>query len=441
MHAPEGGGGSTGEGRHGLSRSTIPSSAATNVASAVASFDTDAHSKRCASSPRAASARPVTTAATWPHCQSSIARRASTARDYRLERQLISSGAAFEERVGYSRAVRVGDHVWVSGTAPIMPGDADPPAGAYDQACVCLAIIAKALEEAGASLDAVVRTRIYVTEASLIDEVGRAHGEAFATARPATTGIVTQLLDPRWLVEIEAEAVDTSRVKQIFPPSITGKGAEGTGSSQPSVLDHAFGKSTRTHSASRRSTSCWIPRRGISCSTSTRCRCCRRRRHQDQIHAELMQSVLEVTTPVCRTAATYAVARAAARLRRELARSEGCRVGSAGTHPFSLFERQRITARDRYRQLVDQLQYVARRELIFGMHMHVAVDDPEKVIQVMNGLLLHLPQMLALSASSPFWRGEPTGLYSSRQMVFAAFPRSGSSSWYSSSTPSVYGSL
>jgi carboxylate-amine ligase len=108
-----------------------------------------------------------------------------------------------------------------------------------------------------------------------------------------------------------------------------------------------------------------------------------------------------------------------------IARSEGCRVGSAGTHPFSLFERQRITARDRYRQLVDQLQYVARRELIFGMHMHVAVDEPEKVIQVMNGLLVHLPQMLALSASSPFWRGEPTGLSSSRQMVFAAFPRSG----------------
>jgi carboxylate-amine ligase len=148
--------------------------------------------------------------------------------------------------------------------------------------------------------------------------------------------------------------------------------------------------------------------------------------HEDHIHAELMQSVLEVTTPVCRTAGD--VMRSLAQLRgyvAEIARSEGCRVGSAGTHPFSLFERQRITARDRYRQLVDQLQYVARRELIFGMHMHVAVDDPEKVIQVMNGLLLHLPQVLALSASSPFWRGEPTGLSSSRQMVFAAFPRSG----------------
>jgi enamine deaminase RidA (YjgF/YER057c/UK114 family) len=123
-----------------------------------------------------------------------------------VERQLISSGAAFEERVGYSRAVRVGNQVWVAGTAPIMPGDADPPSTAYEQARVCLGIIERALAEAGASLDDVVRTRLYVTDASLIDEVGRAHGEAFAKARPATTGIVTQLLDPRWLVEIEAEA-------------------------------------------------------------------------------------------------------------------------------------------------------------------------------------------------------------------------------------------
>ena len=101
------------------------------------------------------------------------------------------------------------------------------------------------------------------------------------------------------------------------------------------------------------------------------------------------------------------------------------RVGSAGTHPFSLFERQRITARDRYRALIDQLQYVARRELIFGMHVHVAVDDADKAIKVIGGLLPHLAPLLALSASSPFWRGEPTGLASSRQIVFAAFPRSG----------------
>jgi enamine deaminase RidA (YjgF/YER057c/UK114 family) len=124
-----------------------------------------------------------------------------------VERQRISSGAALEERYGYSRAVRIGDRVWVAGTAPIMPGDADPPDSPYEQARVCLQIIERALAEAGASLDDVVRTRIYVTDMRDAPEVGRAHGEAFATARPALTGIVTGLLDPRWLVEIEAEAV------------------------------------------------------------------------------------------------------------------------------------------------------------------------------------------------------------------------------------------
>ena len=145
-----------------------------------------------------------------------------------------------------------------------------------------------------------------------------------------------------------------------------------------------------------------------------------------RLNAELMQSVLEIATPVCRTAGD--VMEELSTLRgyvRDVARGQGLRVGSAGTHPFSLFERQRITAKDRYHALIDQLQYVARRELIFGMHIHVAVDDPDKAIQIVNGLLPHLAPLLALSASSPFWRGEPTGLASSRQIVFSAFPRSG----------------
>jgi carboxylate-amine ligase len=141
---------------------------------------------------------------------------------------------------------------------------------------------------------------------------------------------------------------------------------------------------------------------------------------------ELMQSVLEIATPVCDTPAE--VDRELRKLREyvtSVAAQKSLRVGSAGTHPFSLFEAQRITARDRYRALVDQMQYVARRELIFGLHIHVAVDDAEKAIQVVNGLLVELPLLLALSASSPFWRGEATGLASTRQLVFAAFPRSG----------------
>jgi enamine deaminase RidA (YjgF/YER057c/UK114 family) len=124
-----------------------------------------------------------------------------------MERRLISSGSSWEERYGYSRAVVTGAHVHVAGTAPIMPGDADPPSDPYAQATVCIGIIERALAEAGSSLDEVVRTRIFVTDATYIDDVGRAHGEAFGTARPATTAIVAQLLDPRWLVEIEAEAV------------------------------------------------------------------------------------------------------------------------------------------------------------------------------------------------------------------------------------------
>jgi enamine deaminase RidA (YjgF/YER057c/UK114 family) len=102
--------------------------------------------------------------------------------------------------------VRAGSQVWVSGTAPIMPGDADPPDDAYEQARICLEIVGRALGELGASLDDVVRTRLYLTDAGDIDAVGRAHREAFDVARPATTAIVTALLDPRWRVEIEAEA-------------------------------------------------------------------------------------------------------------------------------------------------------------------------------------------------------------------------------------------
>ena len=124
-----------------------------------------------------------------------------------MERRRISSGSAWEERGGYSRAVVAGGRVFVAGTAPIMPGDADPPPDPYGQARRCLEIVEAALREAGGSLEDVVRTRLLMTDAAYAPEVLRAHGEAFGKARPACTGIVVGLLDPRWLVEIEVDAV------------------------------------------------------------------------------------------------------------------------------------------------------------------------------------------------------------------------------------------
>jgi enamine deaminase RidA (YjgF/YER057c/UK114 family) len=113
-----------------------------------------------------------------------------------------------EPVVGYSRAVVVGPHVWISGTAPIPADGSEPPSGSYGQARLGLEIVGGALEQAGARLEDVVRTRIYVTPDADWDGVAKAHGEVFGTIRPATTGLVVHaLLDPRWLVEIEAEAL------------------------------------------------------------------------------------------------------------------------------------------------------------------------------------------------------------------------------------------
>jgi len=208
-----------------------------------------------------------------------------------------------------------------------------------------------------------------------------------------------------------------------YPPSITGKGSQHGGS----VLDHRFGHGAPYTLGVEEEYMLLDPETfDLVQHIDTVLAAVSGSELEARINPELMQSVLEITTPVCSTASD--VAGALRELRSfvgSTAKDQGMRFASAGTHPFSLFERQRITAKDRYRALVDQMQYVARRELIFGMHVHVAVDDPEKAVQVVNGLVAHLADLLALSASSPFWRGEPTGLASSRQMVFAAFPRSG----------------
>ena len=90
----------------------------------------------------------------------------------------------------------------------------------------------------------------------------------------------------------------------------------------------------------------------------------------------------------------------------QVAAARGLAIGSAGTHPFALWEDQRIVSRPRYRDLIAGLQFVARQEIIFGIHVHVGMDDPDKAIHVTNGMRVHLPLLLALSANSPFWRGD-----------------------------------
>jgi len=212
-------------------------------------------------------------------------------------------------------------------------------------------------------------------------------------------------------------------VRQVVPPSITGL----VDAPAASVLEHKFGAGDPYTLGVEEEYMLLDPRSfDLVQHIETVLDAVQGDELADRINAELMQSVLEIATPVCETPGD--VMRELTTLRgyvRDVGRAQGLRVGSAGTHPFSLFERQRITAKDRYHALIDQLQYVARRELIFGMHIHVAVDDPDKAIHAVNGLLPHLAPLLALSASSPFWRGEPTGLASSRQIVFSAFPRSG----------------
>ena len=123
------------------------------------------------------------------------------------DRQQISSGSKYETSIGFSRALRVGRSVYVSGTAPIWPdGSCDPDPEI--QARRCLEIIVEALARAGASPKQVVRTRMFLTDASYADAVGRAHGAVFGEVRPASTMVViVGMLDPRWKVEIEADAV------------------------------------------------------------------------------------------------------------------------------------------------------------------------------------------------------------------------------------------
>jgi carboxylate-amine ligase len=144
------------------------------------------------------------------------------------------------------------------------------------------------------------------------------------------------------------------------------------------------------------------------------------------IKPELMESVLEISTDPCD--GIPEAGRQLRALRRqvvETAAGKNLAIGSAGTHPFAMWEDQRIVARPRYRDLISALRFVARQELIFGMHVHIGMDDPDKAIHVANGMRVHVPVLLALSANSPFWRGDNTGLLSTRTPIFRQFPRVG----------------
>jgi glutamate---cysteine ligase / carboxylate-amine ligase len=147
---------------------------------------------------------------------------------------------------------------------------------------------------------------------------------------------------------------------------------------------------------------------------------------EGEVKPELMESVCEIaTTPVNNTGEAGAQLRALRRQVQQVAAQRGLAIGSAGTHPFAMWEDQRIVSRPRYRDLIAGLQFVARQEIIFGIHVHVGLDDPDTAIHVTNGMRVHLPLLLALSSNSPFWRGDTTGLDSTRTPIFRAFPRGG----------------
>ncbi len=147
---------------------------------------------------------------------------------------------------------------------------------------------------------------------------------------------------------------------------------------------------------------------------------------KEAVSYELFQSVLEIKTPPCSSVTE------AEGILRELrsrvgswAAACGSSLASAGTHPFSPYKDQKITAQDRYKRVIETLRWVAEREVIFGQHVHVGVPDEEAVIEAHNRLSEQVPLLLALSVNSPYWQGMDTGYDSTRVKIFETFPRSG----------------
>jgi carboxylate-amine ligase len=145
-----------------------------------------------------------------------------------------------------------------------------------------------------------------------------------------------------------------------------------------------------------------------------------------RIKPELLQSAVEATTKIAGTVAEAVEDLADLRDRlHRVAAEQGALIASAGTHPFSRYEHQDVTARRRYAEIAESLGWPAERQLVFGLHIHVGVSSPEKAIACVNGVRSCLPELLALSANSPFWQGRPTGHASTRIQVVDELPRSG----------------
>ncbi len=144
------------------------------------------------------------------------------------------------------------------------------------------------------------------------------------------------------------------------------------------------------------------------------------------VKPELMQSVLEIATTPCDDLSCAITE--LTNLRRcvgSLAEENGMEIGAAGTHPFAQPEDQLITDRPRYKALAEELGFIARQEIIFGTHVHVAIEGPDRAIYVADGIRRYLPMFLAISVNSPFWRGHETHMMSARTPIFRAFPRIG----------------
>jgi carboxylate-amine ligase len=154
---------------------------------------------------------------------------------------------------------------------------------------------------------------------------------------------------------------------------------------------------------------------------------------RDQVKPEFMQSQIEVGSYVCRN--IKEARQEITRLRgvvAEIAQKNNCKIVAAGTHPFSKWQDQAVTDKDRYKGLIDSMQMVAKRLLIFGMHVHVGINDPDLRIDVMNQMAYFMPHILTLSTSSPFWMGRDSGLKSYRSIIFEDLPRTGPPEYFDS---------